>query len=82
VYNHYPTPNDFLMPYNLPTKGNQSLLGTQICLGPRMLVTNDFGTQMAFFLVPTIEVPTNLAYNRLHYVKEHSNAQNKIRIHS
>jgi hypothetical protein len=60
VYNHYPTPNDFLSPCSLPTKGNQSLLGTQICLGPWMLVTKDFGTQMAFF-VPTIEVPTNLA---------------------
>jgi hypothetical protein len=61
MYNHYPTPNDFLPPCNLPTKGNHSLLGTQICLGPRMLVTKGFGTQIAFFLVPTIEVPTNLA---------------------
>jgi hypothetical protein len=26
-----------------------------------MLVTKDFGTQISFFLVPTIEVPTNLA---------------------
>jgi hypothetical protein len=60
-YNHYPTPNDFLPPCNLLIKGNQSLLGTQICLGPWMLVTKVFGTQMAFFLVPTIEVPTNLA---------------------
>jgi hypothetical protein len=29
-------------------------------LGPRMLVTKDFGTQIPFFLVSTIEVPTNL----------------------
>jgi hypothetical protein len=42
-------------------KGNQSILGTQTCLGPWMLVTKVFGTQMAFFLLPTIEVPRNLA---------------------
>jgi hypothetical protein len=30
-------------------------------LGPWMLVTKVFGTQIAFFLFPTIEVPTNLA---------------------
>jgi hypothetical protein len=42
-------------------KGNQSLLGTQTCLGPWMLVTKIFGTQIDFFLLPTIELPTNLA---------------------
>jgi hypothetical protein len=47
-------------------KGNQSLLGTQTCLDPWMLVTKVFDTQMAFFLLPTIEVPTNLA-SHLHY---------------
>jgi hypothetical protein len=41
--------------------GNQSLLGTQTCLGHWMVVTKVFGTQMAFFLLPIIEVPTNLA---------------------
>ena len=40
---------------------NQVLLGTQICLGPWRLVTKALGTQIAFFLAPKIEVPTNLA---------------------